>query len=71
MSITSTDSTNTPSTEENSSSFNRGSTSYTAKDRRPHHHPATELDWVMSDRSPDGGRSVPVALNCEIRAGRR
>ncbi|ROQ36200.1 DDE superfamily endonuclease [Streptomyces sp. PanSC19] len=36
-----------------------------------HVPPATELDWAMSDRSPDGGRSVPVALNCEIRAGRR
>jgi hypothetical protein len=40
VSITSTDSTNTPSTDENSSSFNCGGTSFTAKDCRPHHRPA-------------------------------
>ncbi|MGW0886261.1 hypothetical protein [Streptomyces sp. NPDC002671] len=45
--ITSTDSTNTPSTEENSSSFNCGSTSFTAKDCRPHHHPARRFSGEL------------------------
>ncbi|MEV0486016.1 DUF397 domain-containing protein [Streptomyces sp. NPDC050508] len=50
VSITSTDSTNTPSTEGNSSSFNCGSTSSTAKDCRPHCHPARRFS---GERCPD------------------